>query len=174
MLAGMKQCNHNPCVYPSGLTHFTFFQIVKDLDKLFCPNGQKPAHYIRLLATYICNVLASDVWWRMTGSNRRPPACKAGALPAELIPHSLTFDKRRGLAPFCLLLKGHRLNPGLIHHASPRHWLVRTKRVKAEGRAAYFFVGKRPDNAESRRLSQTNGGSGWARTNDPRLIKTVL
>ena len=24
-------------------------------------------------------------WWRMTGSNRRPPACKAGALPAELI-----------------------------------------------------------------------------------------
>src|ERR1700758_1280362 len=27
-------------------------------------------------------------WWRMTGSNRRPPACKAGALPAELIPQS--------------------------------------------------------------------------------------
>ena len=25
----------------------------------------------------------------MTGSNRRPPACKAGALPAELIPQSL-------------------------------------------------------------------------------------
>ena len=25
----------------------------------------------------------------MTGSNRRPPACKAGALPAELIPHVL-------------------------------------------------------------------------------------
>jgi hypothetical protein len=29
----------------------------------------------------------SRKWWRMTGSNRRPPACKAGALPAELIPH---------------------------------------------------------------------------------------
>ena len=29
-------------------------------------------------------------WWRMTGSNRRPPACKAGALPAELIPQSCT------------------------------------------------------------------------------------
>ncbi len=27
------------------------------------------------------------IWWRMTGSNRRPPACKAGALPAELILH---------------------------------------------------------------------------------------
>src|SRR4051812_38453431 len=25
-------------------------------------------------------------WWSQTGSNRRPPACKAGALPAELWP----------------------------------------------------------------------------------------
>ena len=37
-------------------------------------------------------------WWRWTGSNRRPPACKAGALPAELHPQSLNtwprFDKR--------------------------------------------------------------------------------
>lgn len=27
------------------------------------------------------------VWWSLSGSNRRPPACKAGALPAELKPH---------------------------------------------------------------------------------------
>ncbi len=26
-------------------------------------------------------------WWTLTGSNRRPPACKAGALPAELRAH---------------------------------------------------------------------------------------
>ena len=26
-------------------------------------------------------------WWSQSGSNRRPPACKAGALPAELWPH---------------------------------------------------------------------------------------
>ena len=32
------------------------------------------------------NVIHDKCWWRMTGSNRRPPACKAGALPAELIP----------------------------------------------------------------------------------------
>ncbi len=30
--------------------------------------------------------LAGGAWWRRTGSNRRPPACKAGALPAELRP----------------------------------------------------------------------------------------
>ena len=27
----------------------------------------------------------NNTWWRMTGSNRRPSACKADALPAELI-----------------------------------------------------------------------------------------
>ena len=30
--------------------------------------------------------LASIQWWSQSGSNRRPPACKAGALPAELWP----------------------------------------------------------------------------------------
>ena len=29
------------------------------------------------------------LWWRWTESNRWPPACKAGALPAELHPHIL-------------------------------------------------------------------------------------
>ena len=27
-------------------------------------------------------------WWRIQDSNLRPPACKAGALPTELIPHT--------------------------------------------------------------------------------------
>ena len=65
--------------------------------------------------------LPSD-WWRLTGSNRRPPACKAGALPAELNP------------------------PGILHFF------------------ACFFT----------RASSLTGGSGWARTNDPRVINTVL
>ena len=30
-------------------------------------------------------------WWRLAGSNRWPPACKAGALPAELNPHIHLF-----------------------------------------------------------------------------------
>jgi hypothetical protein len=30
----------------------------------------------------------ATVWWSQTGSNRRPPACKAGALPTELWPLS--------------------------------------------------------------------------------------
>ena len=39
------------------------------------------------------------MWWSWTGSNRRPPACKAGALPIELQPHTInscliSFDKQ--------------------------------------------------------------------------------
>ena len=30
--------------------------------------------------------MASENWWRQPGSNRRHPACKAGALPTELCP----------------------------------------------------------------------------------------
>jgi len=32
---------------------------------------------------------SSEGWWSQTGSNRRPPACKAGALPTELWPRTL-------------------------------------------------------------------------------------
>lgn len=35
----------------------------------------------------VIQTLPIEDWWRQTGSNRRPPACKAGALPAELCPH---------------------------------------------------------------------------------------
>src|SRR6185312_7336705 len=72
--------------------YFYFFQIVKERE-------------LRLPISPL--IRKGSDWWRMTGSNRRPPACKAGALPAELIPQCL-------------------------------------------------------------------GGSGWARTNDPRVINTVL
>ena len=35
-------------------------------------------------------------WWSQTGSNRRPPACKAGALPTELWPQVGSARLRRG------------------------------------------------------------------------------
>ena len=37
-------------------------------------------------------------WWRMTGSNRRPSACKADALPAELILRFIIAWQRPTLA----------------------------------------------------------------------------
>ena len=32
-------------------------------------------------------------WWSQTGSNRRPPACKAGALPTELWPRTVAATR---------------------------------------------------------------------------------
>ena len=37
-------------------------------------------------------------WWSRSGSNRRHPACKAGALPAELRPRYWKGDTNRGSA----------------------------------------------------------------------------
>ena len=38
-------------------------------------------------------------WWRRPGSNRRPPVCKAGALPTELRPHMR--QRLPAAAPMC-------------------------------------------------------------------------
>src|SRR5579864_127176 len=43
------------------------------------------------------------IWWSQTGSNRRPHACKARALPAELWPRNQkTNASRRSLSCICL------------------------------------------------------------------------
>ena len=41
-------------------------------------------------------VLAPSAWWSQTGSNRRPPACKAGALPTELWPRQSKTARANG------------------------------------------------------------------------------
>ena len=44
----------------------------------------------RMISNLLCathpRLMLSQAWWSLSGSNRRPPACKAGALPAELRP----------------------------------------------------------------------------------------
>ena len=48
-------------------------------------------------------------WWRLAGSNRWPPACKAGALPAELNPHivNITFTFLCNKTGLAFLRKSH-------------------------------------------------------------------
>jgi hypothetical protein len=50
-------------------------------------------------------VYTTNQWWSQPGSNRRPPACKAGALPAELWPqeHSNIRPTERIPVPRCSL-----------------------------------------------------------------------
>lgn len=42
------------------------------------------------------NVVVFPLWWSWSGSNRRPPACKAGALPTELQPLKGSFGNAEG------------------------------------------------------------------------------
>jgi hypothetical protein len=49
----------------------------RSLPKTACPETICPE-----------TICPETAWWRRSGSNRRPPACKAGALPAELRPQN--------------------------------------------------------------------------------------
>ena len=70
-----------------NLTVVDFFQIFKEQFR-FKKSDVNVFVYVWFLALPDAQRLLPGAfeWWRMTGSNRRPPACKAGALPAELIP----------------------------------------------------------------------------------------
>ena len=90
------------------ITSLCFFQIVKERVKpsslikdltssAWDPIKQNQTLFVNPFALPVCHhphaisttsTRCICVWWRMTGSNRRPPACKAGALPAELMPRT--------------------------------------------------------------------------------------
>ncbi len=55
----------------------------------------------------LCQMPGAQVWWSQTGSNRRPHACKARALPTELWPRCLLR------IIFCLSLAGLASLPAL-------------------------------------------------------------
>ena len=61
------------------------------------------------------NSAALRRWWSQTGSNRRPPACKAGALPTELWPRS------RGPGPPVTVV-GRQVWPLMAREARPGVW----------------------------------------------------
>src|SRR3954449_4744813 len=59
---------------------------------IFCSEGHQSASTSLLVLDFVTSINQLDTlyakeWWSRTGSNRRHPACKAGALPAELRPH---------------------------------------------------------------------------------------
>ena len=60
------------------LSRFRFFSLLTCLYTIW---------YFIQFSRYILRATSCDSWWRIRGSNPWPPACKAGALPAELIPH---------------------------------------------------------------------------------------
>ncbi len=71
----------------------------------------RPARLVLLLPA------ASHNWWSWTGLNRRPPACKADALPAELQPQGAASQT-------------------IKHFASQRTWSL----IESEQRAGSFSI----------------------------------
>ena len=45
--------------------------------------------------------ISRKIWWSQTGSNRRPHACKARALPTELWPRGDTFSPSKDQTDLC-------------------------------------------------------------------------
>src|SRR5690606_21914984 len=99
------------------------------------------------LAICICK------WWSQTGSNRRPPECKSGALPAELWPQSLPHGPYRS--------SHDALNPRYGFH-----W--------PSGGAAKTFAEVLGFAFVHSNSNWKDGGHGWTRTTDLTLIRRVL
>jgi hypothetical protein len=71
------------------LCYLNLYQIVN--ERLDTPDNNTLARPNLAETILIWLILKSINWWSRGGSNSRPPACKAGALPAELRP--LSFER---------------------------------------------------------------------------------
>ena len=82
--AGSSGLPHDPRLRVSSPARFMSWSGWRGSNPLHRPwQGRAlPLSYIR-------------IWWSLSGSNRRPPACKAGALPSELRPRSEAQIRRR-------------------------------------------------------------------------------
>ena len=103
----------NSCLRRKSPTrkHLEYCAIACDQRHLRCPE-RSPLHDVRqharpcLVGHRTCEFVFSRTrlrskgppyWWSQTGSNRRPPACKAGALPTELWPRSYGTEAEAGI-----------------------------------------------------------------------------
>jgi hypothetical protein len=88
------------------LTRFYFTKLLKNFPTVLRNTKDITRCYHLLLITASTNLVSAEnyrytgFWWSQSGLNRRPPACKAGALPAELWPLLLY------LSPDTLILVG--------------------------------------------------------------------
>ena len=115
-------------------------------------------------------------WWRMTGSNRRPSACKADALPAELILQLYNGDPY-GIRTRVTAVKGrclNRLTKGpLICMFIWILLLAESKGFEPLRRLPAYMISNHAPSA-TRTALQKNGSEGRIRTYDHRINSAVL
>ena len=105
------------------------------------------------------------MWWRLAGSNRWPPACKAGALPAELNPQIFIFNWSGGPRTRFPAGKPRRLqqSTGLLPRAAFRvHFGFACLKNSIASVSTPISVFCR------------SGGPKWTRTIDLTIISRVL
>ncbi len=81
-------CRSDWITEQSDLAPLTTFQIFNEQQRRCRPlqSGQTPEQNTPGRGALFWILFNRQHWWSQSGSNRRPPACKAGALPAELWP----------------------------------------------------------------------------------------
>src|SRR5579859_2945627 len=89
-------------------------------------------------------VAKGEAWWSQTGSNRRPHACKARALPAELWPRK--FKQQRPSSPY-------RASPSTLHLVFLRGCATRSRRRSVVGLGRLELPTSRLSSARSNQLS---------------------
>ena len=99
----INECNHNPSIRSNTASHGTvsfelnasfLSKFLKNLYIAWSGAFARVRNYTEILN--FCKYIAKTryiEWWRLTGSNRWPHACKARALPTELSPHSLSIQR---------------------------------------------------------------------------------
>ena len=107
------------------------------------PKWATPGTLRFVSATAAPRVAEGEAWWSQTGSNRRPHACKARALPAELWPQ---FLGRRPSSP-------ERATPGTLRFASSRGCATRSRRRSVVGLGRLELPTSRLSSARSNQLS---------------------
>ena len=114
-------------------------------------------------------------WWRMTGSNRRPSACKADALPAELI---LRFKYKNGdpygIRTRVTAVKGrclNRLTKGPLI-CIEEYLLAESKGFEPLRRLPAYMISNHAPSAT--RTALQFGSEGRIRTYDHRINSAVL
>ena len=90
-------------------------------------NFSKPAYRFQSRVSVVTANLSaksSELWWSRSGSNRRPQACKARALPTELRPRFEEFEE----CP----VRGMLVGPGRVERPTSRLSGVRSNHLSYE------------------------------------------
>ena len=151
-----------PLLLPSHNIASIMFQCSVFKVHLWIPlsrNSMKPQ------ITFLFFVVSVNLlWWRVPGSNRWPPACKAGALPAELTPHRGSIQK--------WWAKMDSLSCGKATPVATVHRTVAKSRLSSP----FCFFAFRTLSFRSWLLIyfSWSGGPKWTRTIDLTIISRVL